>query len=57
MEPKMNQSESEGQSCTLTAVLRDLSVPAEHDDVFLDQRTNTTKEGGTNQHPLASEYL
>ncbi|XP_056893682.1 phosphatidylinositol 3-kinase regulatory subunit beta-like isoform X1 [Takifugu flavidus] len=45
MEPKMNQSESEGQSCTLTAVLRDLSVPAEHDDVFLDQRTNTTKEG------------
>uniref|UniRef100_A0A674NW37 Phosphoinositide-3-kinase regulatory subunit 2 n=1 Tax=Takifugu rubripes TaxID=31033 RepID=A0A674NW37_TAKRU len=27
MEPKMNQSESEGQSCTLTAVLRDLSVP------------------------------
>lgn len=57
MEPKMNQSESEGQSCTLTAVLRDLSVPAEHDDVFLDQRTNTAKEGGTNQHALASEYL
>lgn len=54
----MNHNESEGQSCTLTAVLRDLSVPAEHDDVFLDQGTNTNaKEGGTRQRRLASEYL
>lgn len=49
----MNQNED--QSCTLTSVLRDLSVPAEHDDVFFDQRTNTAKEGGTHHHPFASK--
>lgn len=36
----MNQNKSEGQSCTLTAVLQDL--PADQ-----DLRTNTAGDGGT----------
>nr|XP_046246892.1 phosphatidylinositol 3-kinase regulatory subunit gamma-like [Scatophagus argus] len=44
-EPEMGQNDSEAQSHTLTAFLRDLSSPIDHDDVFPALRSNSTKEG------------
>ncbi|KAM7012321.1 phosphatidylinositol 3-kinase regulatory subunit gamma-like [Tautogolabrus adspersus] len=43
-EPEMGQNDSGAQSCSLTAILQDLSSPVDH-DVFPVPRTNIAKEG------------